>query len=86
MEPQVEIYCKKDKRKDCSCIWLILAIVLFVLAFFLGVLISALTAIITTLGLGAIITLVVVFAVLALLTIVFAICCRESRNNKNYCF
>ena len=44
MEPQVEIYCKKEtKKKDCSCLWLIFAVVVFALTFFIGALVAALT-------------------------------------------
>ena len=43
MEPHVEIYCKKDRKKDCSCLWLIVGVVAIALAFFVGVLVAALT-------------------------------------------
>ena len=49
MEPQVEIYCKKEnKRRDCSCIWTILAVVVFALTFFAGALVAVLTDLVAT--------------------------------------
>ena len=68
METNVEVYYKKekdrDRKKDCSCLWIIVAVVAIALAFFVGVLVAALTGIIATLGVGAIITLVIALAVL----------------------
>ena len=85
MEPHVEIYCKKEKRKDCSCLWLILAVVAVALAFFVGVLVAALTEIITTLGIGAIITLIVALAVLLVIAIINVICCKKNDKRKDCC-
>ena len=66
MEPQVEIYCKKEnKKKDCSCLCLILAVVIFALTFFVGALVAALTGFVTTLGVGAIAVLIIALGVLA---------------------
>ena len=87
MEPQVEIYCKKekDRKKDCSCLWLIVALVAIALSFFVGVLVAALTAIITTLGIGAIITLIIALAVLLIVAIINVICCLKRDKKKHYC-
>lgn len=88
MEPQVEVYYKKekDRKKDCSCLWLIVGIVAIALAFFVGVLVAALTGIIATLGVGAIIALVVALAVLLLVAIISVICCKkDDRKRKNCC-
>ena len=87
MEPQVEIYCKKekDRKKDCSCLWLIVALVAIALAFFVGVLVAALTAIIATLGVGAIIVLVIALAVLLVIAIIGAICCKKNDRKKCNC-
>lgn len=84
MEPNIEIYCKKDK-KDCSCLWLILAIVAVALAFFAGVLVAALTEITTTIGIGAIIALIIILAVLLIIAIINVICCRKRNRRKEYC-
>ena len=68
MEPQVEIYCKKEnKRKDCSCLWIILAVVVFALTFFAGALVATLTDLVAILGIGAIITLLIALGVLAVI-------------------
>ena len=86
MEPHVEIYCKKEnRRKDCSCLWLILAVVGIALAFFVGVLVAALTTIIATLGVGAIIAIVVALAVLFVIAIINVICCKKSDRRKDCC-
>ena len=87
MEPQVEIYCKKekDRKKDCSCLWLILALVAIALSFFVGVLVAALTGIVATLGIGAIIALIVILAVLLVIAIINVICClKKDKKNAVY--
>ena len=75
----------KDRRKDCSCLWLIVAVVAIALAFFVGVLVAALTGIIATLGVGAIIAIVVVLAVLLVVTIISVICCKKDDRKKKCC-
>ena len=88
MEPQLEIYCKKekDRKKDCSCLWIIVTIIAIALSFFVGVLVAALTGIIATLGIGAIIALVVVLAVLLIVAIINVICCKKNDRRKcDYC-
>ena len=84
MEPQVEIYCKKEcKKKDCSCSWLVLAIVFIVLAFFVGALVAELTGFVATLTTGAVIVLIIALALLAIIAIVNLICCKNKK--KYYC-
>ncbi len=86
MEPQVEIYCKKErKKKDCSCIWIVLTVVTIALAFFAGVLVTALTEIISTLGLGAIIVLLIALGVLFIISLIALICCK-STDRKKCCY
>ena len=85
MEPNVEIYCKKENKKDCSCLWLILAVVAIALAFFAGVLVAALTEIIATIGIGAIITLIIALGVLLLITAINVICCNKKNIRKQHC-
>lgn len=86
MEPQVEIYCKKEnKRKDCSCIWLIFAVVVFALTFFVGALVAALTGLVATLGVGAIIALIIALGVLALIALIALICCQKGDKKKKCC-
>ena len=86
MEPQVEIYCKKEnKRKDCSCLWLILAVIVIAITFFAGALVAALTGLIETLGIGAIITLLIALGVLAIVDIIALICCRKTDKKKKCC-
>ena len=85
MEQNVEIYYKKDKKESCFCSWIIAAIIAIVLSFFVGVLVAATTEIIATLALGAIIALVVAFAVLLVVAIVGIICCKKSDKQKYCC-
>lgn len=36
MEPEVDIFCKKEnKKKDCSCLWIITGVVTLALFFLL---------------------------------------------------
>ena len=87
MEPNVEIYCRKEKyaKKECSCMWLILGIVTIVLSFFIGLLVAATTAILDTLTVGILIALVVILTVILLLTIITVICCSKNDKKKNCC-
>ena len=79
MEPQVEIYCKKEcKKKDCSCLWLILAIILIALSFFVGALVATLTV-------GAVVVLIIALAILAIIAIINLICCKKDNKKKYYC-
>lgn len=85
MEPQVEIYCKKDdKKKNCSCLWLILAIIAVVLSFFVGALVAALTGFVATLGIGAVAVLIIALVLLLIIAIISVICCKKG-NRKKYC-
>ena len=79
MEPEVEVYCKKDnKKKDCSCLWLILAIVAIALSFFVGAIIATLTGFVSILGIGAIAVLIIALAILLVISIIGLICCRRN--------
>ena len=86
MEPQVEIYCKKEnKRKDCSCLWTILAVVVFALTFFIGALVAALTDFVAILGVGAVISLIITLGILAVISLIALICCKKSDKKKKCC-
>ncbi len=86
MEPQVEIYCKKEnRRKDCSCLWLILALVAIALSFFVGALVAALTGFVATLGIGAVAVLIIALAVLFIIAIINVICCKKNNKRKDCC-
>ena len=61
MEPNEVCYKKeKCKNNDCFCLELIVTIVAIALAFFVGVLVAAVTGIVATLTIGGIIALIVV--------------------------
>ncbi len=86
MEPEVEVYCKKDnKKKDCSCLWLILAIVAIALSFFVGAIIATLTGFVSILGIGAIAVLIIALAILLVISIIGLICCRRNDKKKKCC-
>lgn len=83
MEPQVEIYCKKDRKKDCSCLWLIVAIISTVLSFFIGGLVGTLLSLTTLVG--YIVVLIITLAILLLISIISLICCKKNDKKKNCC-
>ena len=85
MEPQVEIYCKKDRKKDCSCLWIIIAIISVLLSFFVGVFFETIFGLIALLGIGATITLIITLLILLIIAIVALICCKKTDKKKNCC-
>ena len=87
MEPNIEVFCKKDeyKRKDCTCLWIVLSLVAVALSFFVGVLVSALTGIVDTISVGGIIALVVILSILLVIAIINVICCIKNAYKKNCC-
>ena len=80
-----EEYYRKDRKKDCFCFWLIATIVAIALSFFIGVLVAALTAIVATLGIGGIVTLIIALAILLVIAIINVICCRKIDKRRNCC-
>ena len=85
MEPQIEVYCKKDKKKDCSCLETILFIISIALSFFIGALVAALTGFVTTLGTGAVIVLIIALAILLISALISLLCCKKTDKKKNCC-
>lgn len=85
MEPQVEIYCKKDRKKDCSCLWIILGVIAVALSFFVGALVAALTGFVVLLGIGAVAVLIIALIILLIIAIVNLICCKKSNKKKCCC-
>ena len=85
MEPKVEVYYKKDGRKNCCCLYLIVGLVAAVLAFFIGVLVAALTGIITTITVGGLIAIVVALAVAFIVAVINTICCKLTDKKKFCC-
>lgn len=83
MEP--EVYCKKEKKKDCCCSWLIVAFVGIAVSFFTGVLVAALTTILTILGEGGIIAIIVALGVLLIVSLINAICCKKDNKHDHCC-
>lgn len=84
MEPEVEVYCKKEK-KDCNCLWLITAIIAVVLSFFIGVLVTSLTSIATLLGTGALVALIISLIILLIIAIISLLCCKKNTDKKKKC-
>lgn len=65
--------CKKDK----CCVDLIICILTSLLAFTIGLLIGALTAIIVILNLGALIAIIAILAILLIMRIINLICSKD---------
>ena len=79
MEPEVDIFCKKEnKKKDCSCLWIITGVVTLALFFFVGV--------VETLGLGAVIVLLITLGILFIISLISLFCCKKTNKKKNCCF
>ena len=87
MEPNVEIYCRKEKnvKKDCSCLWLIVGIIAVILSFFIGLLVGATTGILGILTVGILVSLVIILVVLLIISIINVICCKKYDKKKNCC-
>lgn len=85
MEQNVDCYYKKekDRKKECSCLWIIVAILSVILSFFVGILIESLVAIVATLGIGAIVALIIILIVLLIIALINVICCKK--NDKKKC-
>ena len=79
MEPEVDIFCKKEnKKKDCSCLWIITGVVTLALFCLLGV--------VETLGLGAVIVLLITLGILFIISLISLFCCKKTNKKKNCCF
>lgn len=80
MDPEVVINCKR-KDKKCSCIDLVITILVVLFAFVLGIVLGAATGIVETIGLVYFLAILTVFAVLAILTLIYRLCMCK---NKKY--
>ncbi len=77
MEPQVTICCGK-KSGRCCCLLKILYILIALFIFIIGIIIGALTTIVTTIGAVYFYALATVFGILAILAGIYALCiCRN---------
>ena len=74
--------CKKEK----CCVDLIICILTSLLAFTIGLLIVALTAIIVILNLGALIGIIAILAVLLILRIINLICSKDKQKDTCCCY
>ncbi len=72
------------KRQKC-CVDLIICILTSLLAFTIGLLIGALTAIVVSLNLGALIAIIAILAVLLIIRIINLICCKDKQKEDNSC-
>ena len=78
MEPQINITCCEKPRKDNGCCrWLVLAILVTLFAFTLGLIIGAALFGLILLALPAIIVLAIVLFILILIKIIMLICERR---------
>ena len=78
MESQVDICFKREKdRKRRCCIDLVIFVVSILLAFGIGLIIGALTTLVTFLGIGAIVLFLVTLLILLIIRIIMLICCKK---------
>ena len=77
MEPQVDICFKREKNKRRCCIDLVIFVISILLAFGIGVIIGALTGLVTFLGIGAIVLFLVTLLILLIIRIIMLICCKK---------
>ena len=73
MEPQVTICCGK-KNTRCNCLSKILYIFIALFIFLIGIIIGALTTIVTTIGAVYFYALATVFGILAIISFVYILC------------
>lgn len=85
MEPDLERYYKKQNKNKCFCSWIIFTIIAIVLSFFVGVLVAGLTTILSVLGIGVIIALIIAFIMLLVISIINIICCKKIERKKDFC-
>ena len=85
METNIEIYPKKDKKTNCSCLWIILAIVGSVLTFFIGLFVAAISSILEGLGTPVIVALIIILMLLLIISIINVICCKCGNRKKYFC-
>lgn len=76
MEPQVEVCFKKNKKRRC-CEDIVIFILAIFVAFVIGLIVGALTDLITTLGLGAVILFLVTLVILLIIEAIMLICCKR---------
>ena len=87
MEPQEEIYyCPKKEKKNKTCIFTIIAIILSGLFFTIGLIVGALASATILGALAAIIVLAVVLALLLLFAIILKLCERKEKKCPKKCY
>ena len=78
MESQVDICFKREKnKKRRCCIDLVIFVVSILLAFGIGLIIGALTTLVTFLGIGAIVLFLVTLLILLIIRIIMLICYKK---------
>jgi len=81
MEPQVDICFKRERERNRRCcIDLVIFVISILLAFGIGLIVGALTGVVSFLGIGAIVLFLVTLLILLIIRIIMLICC--GRQNK----
>lgn len=75
----------KCYKKEKCCTDLVICILITLLAFSIGLLLGALTAIIVFLNLGALIALIAILAILLVIRIINLVCGKDKEKDKNNC-
>ena len=69
-----EYFPKKEKNRDRCCLDVVLGGIILALVFFIGLLVGTLGVLAEILTVGIIVSLIIVFAILAILRIITLIC------------
>ena len=78
MEPQININCRRTSNR-CCCLAFVIAVFAFFLAFAIGVLIGGITRVLEFIGIGAVIVLIILLAIILIGLIIF-FRCRDCRR------
>lgn len=73
-----DCYCRPNRACSKPVIALIIALITFVV----GILVGALTRIFSVLGLGAFVAILAILIILLIIQIILAICCIKPKHDK----
>ncbi len=82
MEEHVTISCNKKEGKKCLCNWVILAILVALFTFVIGLIIGAALSSGILGALAAIIVLAVILLILIIVQVILLICCKDKTNKR----
>ena len=68
-------------KKNSCCVDIIICILSSLITFIAGLLIGALTGLVTALGLGAIIAILSILVILTIIRIINLVCCKDKKDD-----